>query len=444
MSSPDVSDCLPPPAKNIAPFKPSSPPVTPATIDKREQRRVLARYAVVVAAGSAFLIKILIAWSTFGTNDVAFFYAFGKSLTLHGLQWTYASDIAFNHPPAVATFLRWIYGLDHVPWMHEHGIAFPFLLRLPGIISDFVVVLLLLAAAPSLRLPMWSLLVLALNPVSVMISGFHGNTDSIMVMLTVFAACACLWERPILSGILLALSTQVKIIPLLLVPIFFFYWLHRRRVMSFTVPFTLSLVLLWIEPILRFPGVFIHRVLFYGSFWGLWGATYWLRLTGVRGFAPVTYYHFLPLQQLTVTVLKLLVIAAVLIIGWRRRQLDARGLFVSVGWAWVAFFILSPGVCAQYLVWPMPFVLALSPLFFASLVGTSSLFLFFFYNTICGGLPWYLGVSTGKLNDLWLPWSIWPWTALIAGAFLLWQRALRENGALRLLSLDPVKPIDFP
>src|SRR5213595_3489585 len=106
----------------------------------------LGRRFVLLAAGLALIAKLLIAWNTIGTNDVISFYHFGKSLTERGLQATYVSDVAFNHPPLIAAFIRSIYQSDHVVWLHENGIAFPFLLRLPGIVADFVVVLVLLAA----------------------------------------------------------------------------------------------------------------------------------------------------------------------------------------------------------------------------------------------------------------------------------------------------------
>ena len=54
-----------------------------------------------------------------------------------------------------------------------------------------------------------------------MISGFHGNTDSVMVM---FLVIACLMtparQQPILCGLFLGLSWQVKIVPLLFIPVF--------------------------------------------------------------------------------------------------------------------------------------------------------------------------------------------------------------------------------
>src|SRR5438477_3688385 len=45
----------------------------------------------------AAAIKIAIALNTFGTNDVAAFYAFARSLSDHGLEWTYKTAL-FGSP----------------------------------------------------------------------------------------------------------------------------------------------------------------------------------------------------------------------------------------------------------------------------------------------------------------------------------------------------------
>ena len=102
------------------------------------------------------------------------------------------------------------------------GITFPFLLRLPGIIADFVVILLLLRIRENesrLRLPIWTLVLFALSPLSIMVSGYHGNTDSVMAMLLLFSVYFCSRDQPTLSGLSLRLSVQVKIIPLLFLSI---------------------------------------------------------------------------------------------------------------------------------------------------------------------------------------------------------------------------------
>jgi len=411
---------------------------SPGEVSTDSRKRSRTTLLIVAAALAAFLLKLAIAFNTFGTNDVVTFYQFGKALNENGLEWTYRHSISFNHPPLTAYYLRAIYQLDHQPFFRDNGLTFPFLLRFPGILADLIVVLALLWLQKEDRqffLPTWALLLFALSPVSLMVSGFHGNTDPVMVMFLVLASLFCVRGKPALCGLFLALSCQIKIIPLLLLPIFFFFWLSRRRVVAFSLPFLLASGVLWSEPLLKFPALFLKNVLSYGSFWGIWGITYWLRLTDLPMFSMVTFYHFPPMQNFVVTVLKLIIIGAVLMIAWRRRNLTERALLDSIAYAWIAFFVFAPGVCAQYMVWLAPFILILSPTLFAWLLATSSLFLFFFYNITAHGLPWYLAISTNKLNTVWTPWSIWPWATLLIVMILFWRKARAADSTLHLFSL---------
>src|SRR5207245_658688 len=121
------------------------------------------------------------------------FYSFARSLSVHGLEWTYRNGVEwlppgpiFNHPPLTADFLRWIDQVARLETFRAYGLTFPFLLRLPGIIADLVVVLTVLRISTTetrLRPPFWALMLFALSPVSLMVSGFHGNTDPVMVLL---------------------------------------------------------------------------------------------------------------------------------------------------------------------------------------------------------------------------------------------------------------------
>jgi hypothetical protein len=376
----------------------------------------------------ALMLKLVIAFNTVGTNDVVSFYQFGKALNENGLEWTYRHSMYFNHPPLIAYYLRGIYTLTEQPWCRDVGVHFPFLLRLPGIIADFLVVLVLLRMTKTdLRIPTWALALFALSPVSLMVSGFHGNTDPVMVMFLILASLSCLRGKSVWCGLFLALSCQIKIIPLLLLPIFFFFWLSRRHAVSFSLPFVLVSLVLWAEPLLKFPALFFKNVLSYGSFWGIWGITYWLRLTNLAMFRmEAVFYDISPMESFVVTVLKLIIIAAVLMIAWRRRNLGERALVDSLAYAWIAFFVFAPGVCAQYMVWLAPFVLVLSPVFYGWLAASSSLFLFFFYNVNAGEFPWYSIISDGRHGD-WAPWSLWPWATLLIGLIVFWRRGLAAN-----------------
>src|SRR2546425_2634069 len=207
--------------------------------------RDLRTICIVALALVALTLKLAIAYNTIGTNDAVFFYGFAKVLSDHSLEWTYQHSRYFNHPPLTAYYLRGIYALTEQRWCQDIGIHFPFLLRLPGIIADFLVVLVLLRISKTdVRIPIWALALFALSPVSLMVSGFHGNTDPVMVLLLVSASFMCVKDRPVFCGLFFALSCQVKIIPLLFFPIFFFFCLHRRAARPFLIPIGLSSVLL--------------------------------------------------------------------------------------------------------------------------------------------------------------------------------------------------------
>jgi hypothetical protein len=198
-------------------------------------------------------------------------------------------------------------------------------------------------------------------------------------------------------------------------------------------------VALWWEPLLKFPALFVKNVLSYSGFWGIWGITYWLRLTGLPEFGVVNFFHLPPLERVVITILKLVIIAAVLLIAWRRRKLSGERLFDSLAYAWIIFFVFAPSVSAQYLIWLAPFVLVLSPVFYGWLAASSSLFLFFFYNTTAGGFPWYFAMSTEKLNSVWAPWSLWPWATLLVGMIVLWRKAATMDPSLRLFTLRALR-----
>jgi uncharacterized membrane protein len=409
----------------------------------RQRKTIIRDPAAWICAAAlvALFIKLAIAFATIGTNDVETFYTFSRALSDHGLQWTYEHDQSFNHPPLVAYFLRAIYAVSHIPAFEEIGLTFPFLLRLPGIISDFAVVLLLVGVRKEFSLPIWSLLVLALSPVSVMVAGFHGNTDPVVVMFLILATYMCLRERPVLCGIFLALSCQIKVIPLLLLPIIFFFWWARGAALRFTIPFALLCVTAWAEPLLKFPTLFLTNVLSYGSFWGVWGITYWLRLTQWEPFNGTGAFNMPVATQATAFLLKVMIVAGVVVIAWRRRILPGRAVIDSIAYSWIIFFVFSPGISVQYMVWLAPFILVLSPTLYAWLAVTSSGFLFFFYNSITGGLPWYFGTSKNSLEALnvWIAWSLWPWAALCVGLMLLWQQAKVADSSLRLFSFQTLR-----
>jgi uncharacterized membrane protein len=402
--------------------------------------RDLRTTCIIALALVALTLKLAIAYNTIGTNDAVFFYGFSKVLSEHGLEWTYQHSRYFNHPPLTAYYLRGIYALTEQRWCQEIGIHFPFLLRLPGIIADFLVVVVLLGMSKTdLRIPTWALALFALSPVSLMVSGFHGNTDPVMVLLLVCAVWMCLRNRPVLAGLFFALSCQIKIVPLLFLPAFVFFWLSQKKGRDFLIPAAVTTCVLWLEPLLHFPILFTKNVLAYGSYWGIWGITYLFRLTGLTEFSRLSFFDLEPAQNIVISLLKVMIVAAALWIAWRNRQARGPAFVQSLAYTWLVFFVFAPGVCPQYLIWLAPFILILSPAFYTCVLVSSSVFLFAFYNITSGGLPWSVALAMDDSKQHWTAWSLVPWLVITAGSIALWRKTADGKLDLRLFRLAKLR-----
>jgi Gpi18-like mannosyltransferase len=408
---------------------------SPTKSDLHANHHLSPGLIVLLAAAVATVAKLLIAWNTIGTNDSIVFFFFGRELASRGLAETYRRLILFNHPPLVAYFLCAIYELSQSYFCQINHVSFPFLLRLPGIAADFVSTIVICRIAAGFhRLPLWALLLFALNPVSVMVSGFHGNTDPVMVMFLLLSCLMTLREQPDLAGIVLALSCQIKVAPILLLPAFLLFWEKPSQALRFFLVFLGFTLMLSLQPLLLAPSSWARNVLSYGSYSGLWGVTYLLHLSQLQSFGRISFFNLSSAANVVNSVLKLTIIGLTLLASSRQRRNDRLSFLEIIAWSWVALFIFAPGIAPQYFVWITPFLLFLSPLWFACFTGGASIFLFLFYNTIAHGLPWYLAVSTNARSASWAPWSLLPWFILIAGA------GLTLTAARRRLTLCQIQP----
>src|SRR5207249_793610 len=146
-----------------------------------------------------------------------------------------------NHTPLVGLWAAgaWIFGKDS-------AFGQPFLLRLPGILADIVTVMALwhlhtLRGSPSPR----AIALAALCPVFFIVSGFHGNVDSVLTMFMFLAALACHREKALWCGICLGMSANIKVVGLLLAPIFFFHFLERRQWKPFVLGVAVTVLAGW-------------------------------------------------------------------------------------------------------------------------------------------------------------------------------------------------------
>jgi Glycosyltransferase family 87 len=368
---------------------------------------------VLVAAA----LKLYCAATTYGSCDVTIHARFGQVVDAAGIDHMYRLDRHFNHPPVTGEFFGLLYHLAASltpPAKHSVPASFPFLLRLPSILADVLAVLVLLKfQAKTGRPPTWAIIAFALSPAAFMVSGFHGNVDQIMVCVLLVATYFCVAEHVWLSAIFLALACAIKIIPLFLAPVFFFFWLHRgvKPALRFSVTFGLSCLAVWSGALFGSAEYFGKNVLGYNSFPGGWGITYWagwLLEAFHYEITPAVVDRLAPL----LTALKVIVACSVIALGWMRRKTSGLGFAKSIALAWICFAIFAPGFVPYYVIWFAPFLLLYSPVFYVIFTGASSIYLFAYYHLMSQGLPW--NASDPSAPPAWNDWGVIPWSVAVA------------------------------
>jgi hypothetical protein len=348
-----------------------------------------------------------------GSNDVMLFYLYARAIQEKGLLGMYG-PVLFNHTPLVGWFAGAIYEMTG-----GAGRGFAFWLRAPGIVADLVTVLSLLWLRRKTGVPPWWVLALfALSPVSLMVTGYHGNVDPLLVCALTLAVCCCVGGRPGWSGFALGMACQVKVIALFAAPALAFWWWEQKRARPFIVAAAVTVLAGWSWPLMNIPATFLNNVIAYPSYWGAWGITMGLSTPGAPAFRPNGLDPLTPTQVLIATSLKILIIGTAFAIAWARRRSEPREVFSTLALSWLVFFAFAPGFGQQYLIWLAPFAAVASPRWFLALTVASSIFLFRFYSVISDPFPWTRGTSTRVLAPQWLTWGLLPWLVIVA--WLVW------------------------
>jgi uncharacterized membrane protein len=383
------------------------------------------RAIVLLLAVGALLAKLYCAATTIGTSDVAFFFDFARTIHKDGLIAMYRATPFFNHTPLVGWFSEAAYVL-----CGGDRQAFVFYLRLPAIFADLFAVLALLWLREKTGRPgWWALGIFAASPVAFMVSGYHGNVDPVMALGVLLAGIACALDRPALCGLCLGLACNIKIVPLLLAPAFFFVWWRQRRALPFTAAAAVTVLIGWSYPLVRIPGIFIKDVLGYGSIWGVWGIPYFLRLTNLPSLRNIVFTDASPAQNAIMLCLKIVIVLSALALAWQRRKAAGLEIFQTLALVWAVFFVFAPGFGAQYLAWLMPCFLVANERWFAWLTAASSVALFVFYNAISHGMPWRQGFTVHSIASQW-DWAlVLPWLVLTAFLATQLQLAWARSGA---------------
>jgi uncharacterized membrane protein len=250
-------------------------------------------------------------------------------------------------------------------------------------------------------------------------------------MFLFFAALGVLKEQPIWCGVMFAAACNVKIIPLMVAPIFILYWMGRGWRSSIRFLASSGTLMLagasW--GLINCPAAFLRNVFGYVSFWGGWGVTYWLRQTGIKDFQVMDFEEQSPLQNHVALVLKVILLAGLLTLAWRRRKLGGLDFFVTLGAAFAWIFVVMPGAGPQYMVWFAPFILLLSPRWWLAITACATVYMTRFYHSAAHyHFPWDMAFPQMAQVPYWAPWTNLAWGAFIAlvccraGSWLLLEK----------------------
>jgi hypothetical protein len=365
-------------------------------------------------------LKLVVAARTYGTNDIRHWTDFVNGVASRGPVGVYGINFErsfYNHPPVIG------YLLELVNFGRHHGVSIQFSIRAVASLADVVSALLvfqILRRRRSLRQATWAGALVGVSPVLFIISGFHGNTDPIFVMLTLLALYLLAdQDKPLAGGLSMGLAIGIKIVPVVAIPALLVLAMTkgRRTLVRFAAGFAAAFLITWLPALIGQGQAVRKDVLGYAgsgiSQWGLIQIGHWFHDPGWAGFLigsgrfPV--------------VLLCAVVPAVLL--WRRPSQAAE----AVGLSLAGFLFLSPAFGTQYLVWGMAAAYLLN-FGWATLYNLGAgLLLFKVYTRWSHGFPWNHANYWG-LNHVELIGALLVWAALGITAALGIRRIATASG----------------
>jgi len=287
-------------------------------------------------------------------------------------------------------------------WLDEHGLGrFAVNVKLPILLADLCIVFLLGRLAGRGRAPAAAAWAYALHPVSILVTGFHGQFDAIALAFVLLATDAQARGRRDAAALLLGAAIATKSFPVLLLP-----FLARppgaswRSTLRFTVLATAPVAVLLLPFALVDVGALRRELFGYSGIadfgWtGLVRGVSWLA-TDVLARSEARFW---PIASVVSKVVFLAVWSA-LVVAVARRRLDLSPERACLG-VMLAFGIFYGAQSAQYLLWPVPLG-ALRPdrPFVAHALAAA-----------VGLVGFYLFLAPGVL----VPWALGPGAALVAG-----------------------------
>jgi hypothetical protein len=266
----------------------------------------------------------------------------------------YQAPRLYPYPPV------WMWVEAGSEWVARRtALPFAVLVKLPVVAADLGLVMLLARLGARRGLGLAAAWLYAAHPVSVLVTGFHGQFDALALLLVLLALAGWDGARRDASALALAAAIAVKSFPVLLLPFFLARTGSPRAALRFGALATAPVALMLVPFALADPGALRRELFAYGGVadfgWiALARGIRWLAGGGLLRSDARAWGALVPLSK----VLFFATWGALLAAFWRGRlRWDLREACLAV---LVAFPTLYGLVSAQYLLWPVPLA-ALAP-----------------------------------------------------------------------------------
>jgi uncharacterized membrane protein YkvA (DUF1232 family) len=302
-------------------------------------------------------LRLPLAHIFYGTLDttvhlelVNLFYA-GKNVYIDG---------NYAYPPLWLGILTILYPLSSVL-----QIPFTAIMKYPAILADGVIAVLLYASfakGGSLKKRVMSALLYALSPIAILVSGYHGQIDSVWIASALLSWFILRYQRytirtVFLAALILSFGIALKVFPIVLLPVLLFMCKTWKEKMLYALvavaPFALSMLV----PFITAYGKVVNNFVNYGIELNFWGISY---LSHVLFTAfpdnKIFYYFYRVLRSAQLNRIFLysaLLLAYAFFIRYASKLETREMMFLTI----LVMLITLPFISIQWWIWLVPFAL---------------------------------------------------------------------------------------
>lgn len=393
-------------------------------------------FVVALAAGT--LLRLVQTATSLGSLDALMWFRWVELVERTGILRSYLYSELMNHPPLALVVARAVNAAGAA-----FGLEFNDSFRIVQAMADIGTALLLVRIARRLEAKNAhaAAMMFFLSPAAIFISGFHCNSDPLMVMLLAAAVLMVLEQRPLSAGVLLALSVGIKIVPLLAGPLLLLALRGTRARALFLLAAAATSALIFVPGFVVSGPLFLKQVFGYTGMTTGWGwnlvAGYTGKWTGWRGLAEaMRYLSFVTIAALAALWIRELrggrAILPVVSAGASKRTGRIACPPQAVGITYLIVLFFAPGFGVQYLFWILPWLAFVLPRRAAlALHGLVSAFAFTVYTVWSDGWPWWFadGSSSPAAAQMTANVGLVVWVAIGAAALFALRRRYSSSSS---------------